>query len=254
MTPELQRIVADSYGIFARHVIDCDLAVCHCACCMTPETMRELVSTPLREISAALLAEYTNSAHGWDDDRVAREMRFFLPRYLELIASYEPPDHIGLDICLRRMGRGGWRGKWPGDEEAVVDAFFEAFLLASLQRLDLAHWPVGWRLGFDLGEVLTLIVTGGGRLDHCLAAWDDAGDPAAVLHMAALRADVFPVRDRMSFASPFLEDHPDAAEAIGAFLMRPEVDRRIEAAFFAVDDPRLQELLSSALQGAPLRD
>jgi hypothetical protein len=36
-------------------------------------------------------------------------------------------------------------------------------------------------------------------------------------------------------------------DKIGAFLMRPQAIPRIEAAFFMVTDPRLQQLLSDAI-------
>lgn len=57
----------------------------------TPELA--LVGTPLREISAALLSEYTNAAHAWDDEQVAREMRCFLPRLVEAHWRTRWPAH-----------------------------------------------------------------------------------------------------------------------------------------------------------------
>src|SRR5262249_38576889 len=157
---------------------------------MTFGNEHRLPNTPLREVPAALLAEYTASAHSWDDGPVAREFRYFLPRYLELIAVNDPPDTLGLEICLRRLGRSTWRETWPRQEQDVIDRFFDVFIVASLQRLELAHWPAGWRLEFDLADALTMVVTAGGQLDRVLAAWDAAEDPPAAIHMAALRSDV----------------------------------------------------------------
>jgi hypothetical protein len=34
---------------------------------------------------------------------------------------------------------------------------------------------------------------------------------------------------------------------IGAFLTRPEVNQRIEVAFFEIEDPRLQKILSDGM-------
>lgn len=240
-------IVEEAYGVFSGYTVRRSLTVCHCNCCMTVETEEELLKTPLREIPAQLLAEYTNSAHDWNDGPVAREMRYFLPRYFELIALNDPPDNIGIDICLRRIGRGGWRSKWPKEEEDVIDRFFDALVRAILPRLKLEHWPVGWRLKFDFTDILTCIVTAGGHLDRALSVWDRAEDPAAAIHMAALRSDVLTLNGRPCLDNPFLEDHREAADKIGTFLMRPEVDRRIEEAFFMVTDPRLQKLLSDAM-------
>ncbi len=249
MTPELRATIEDAYRVFSGYSIRHSLTVCHCNVCMTVEVERALLTTPLRQIPSHLLAEYTNSAHEWDDGPVAREMRYFLPRYFELIAEDDPPDTMGLDICLRRIGRGGWRSKWPADEAQVIDRFFAAIRVASLPVVGFAHWPVGWRLAFDLADVLTMIVTGGGDIDRVLATWDAAADPPAAIHMAALREDVLSTRARTCLHSAYLDEHKEAADRIGAFLVRPEVDRRLEAAVLGVADPRLQKVLSDAMVG-----
>jgi hypothetical protein len=65
--------------------------------------------------------------------------------------------------------------------------------------------------------------------------------------MAAVRRHVLQQSQRTFLYSPYLEDHSQAADIIGTWLMRQEVTERIEAAFFAVADPRLQKLLSEAI-------
>jgi len=114
MTPDLKAAIDDATRVFARYTITWPLTVCHCDCCMTDETERALIATPLKEIPAELLAEYTNSAHAWDDDTVAREMRYFLPRYMELIAHNDPPDHLGsTSACAGSPTRTGARNGRP---------------------------------------------------------------------------------------------------------------------------------------------
>ena len=83
-----------------------------------------------------------------------------------------------------------------------------------------------------------------------LAAWDKAADPPAAIHVASLRSNLATRRGRPYLHSAFLTDknaHIAAADAIGAFLVRPKVTARIEAALPAVDDLRLQKLLSDAV-------
>lgn len=71
----------------------------------------------------------------------------------------------------------------------------------------------------------------------------------AGLAAAALRRHVIEQSDRTNLHSSYLEDHLAAADTIGTWLMQPEATARIEAAFFAVADPRLQHLLSDAVPG-----
>jgi hypothetical protein len=246
LTPELRRVVDRAYEVFGTYHLSTQLIACHCNACMHDETERQLLRTPMRSIPSSLLAEYTNSAHGWDDDQIARDMRYFLPRYLELLALHDPPDHLGgMDVCLRRLGEAEWRTKWPAVEVNVLDAFFDELLVSCIERLEADQWPAGWRLRFDLGDVLTLGITGGGDVSRMLRAWDGAADPPAAIHMAGMRRDLACDDRGHFFDSSFLESWSVQAHAVGEFLMRPEVGERIEATFFRVSDPVLQEILSA---------
>ena len=112
------------------------IIVCNCPCCVTPEVERLLISTPLAELSSPLLAEYTNSAHGWDD-KIAEDLRYFLPRYFELIALGHVPCQLDLEICLRRLSNAAWHEEWPATEAKAIDDFFAAMLRARLGKADL---------------------------------------------------------------------------------------------------------------------
>src|SRR5262245_30261032 len=243
MTPELQIVIAQAYRVFAGYTIGSTLCVCNCNVCMSKEDERRLVCTPLRDIPAKLLAEYTNSAHGWDDDQVAREMRYFLPRYLELIALNDPPDSMGLDICLRQLQYADWRSKWPPEQAELLDRFFDELTRSTLLRLDVTVWKDRASLDFDFADVMTMVVTAHGDIERVLAAWDAFDDPPAAIHMAAQRSSVLQHTGRIYFHSAYLDEYEAAADKIGAFLMRPEVD----AAFFQVSDQGLQKILSDAI-------
>jgi hypothetical protein len=241
-------IIAAAYTAFARYRPSDPIAVCNCPVCMTPELQRRLQKTPLHLIDASLLAAYTNSAHGWDDGKIADDMRYLLPRYLELIASEDPPDNMGLDTCLRRMRSSSWATTWPQGEADILHRFFDALLVQSLDHLELLEWPVGWLLAFEIKDVLTCAVTAGADIHRILRVWDAAPDPNAAIHMAGIRRNVGMKDGRWRLHSAYLEgDHEPEAEAIGAFVMRPEVEARLEAAFFLIEEPRLQKIVSDAL-------
>jgi hypothetical protein len=243
----LAMIVADAYRIFARYPAESSLCVCHCNCCMTEENEALLVRTPLREISSELLAQYTNSAHDWDDVVVRDQMRYFLPRYLELIAANDAPHHNScLEHCLSRLQDAKWRETWPADEVDVLNRFFPALIVARLDDLSLAHWPVGWLLANDVCDILCLTVLSGGDIVPVLKAWDEAGDPGAAIHFAAARRSVKRIEGDLRLDSAFLERYVADAKLIGEFLSRPQVDQRLEATFFMIDDPRLQKIVSDA--------
>lgn len=251
MTPQLQAAVERAYKVFSPYSDvfgSRSLEVCRCTCCMYSKSEHELLNTPLHEITADTLAEYTNSAHGWDDAVISREFRYFLPRYLELMAQYNPPSYNSdLGFCLSRIGRAQWLNKWPENEVECVNAFFDELVRAIL--LDVSHQVPGQHRfnTLDIEDVLSCIHHAGGDLERALKVWDAAPDPGAALNMASLRYEI-----TWSNGEPTLSDwdfdQSMRAEGnrIAAFLRRPEVDERIEAAFFMTENEGWQKILSDA--------
>ena len=245
----LQAAVDRAYTVFARYTVSGIIVHCDCPVCMSEEVAQQLSTLPLKEISPALLGEYTNSAHGYDTGDIEREFKHFLPRYLDLIAQCRPPSPLDLLApCLARLGEAGYRTNWPADEAAAIDAFFVAFVEASVFQLGLARWPAGMRLEYDMGEVLIMIVRAGGDLGAALAAFDASPDPQAAVHMASMRRDVHAHNGRVFFHDAFLEDYPDAADTIGLFLMRDSVDERILDAPALLDDPDFDDVLELGME------
>lgn len=186
ITPRLAQSVERSYEVFAGYELATQITYCDCPVCMTREIADKLSVLPLKDISASMLAEYTNSAHGYDRETIEPEFKHFLPRYLDLIAHCRPPSHLDLDTCLSRLH--GYREFWPKPEVDAVNGFFDAFVEASLSQKRLVKWPVGYRLEFDMGDVLAMIVTAGGDLQSALAVIDAGPDPEVGLHMASMRS------------------------------------------------------------------
>jgi hypothetical protein len=243
---KLRAVVEDGYRVFSQYTCAGSFVVCHCPCCMTEETEAELVRTPLRVIPSWLLAEYTNSAHGWDDDMILADMLYLLPRYLDLIAADDVPSQLGLAQCLNQLGSAKWRQKWLSGEIDVLDRFFDALIVERVEDLSLAEWPVGWCLAGEIYEVLCLTVLSGGDIERVLRAWDAAPDPQAAIHMAAARKHLEIIHGISRFSSAYLDNYTAEAVLIAQFLERPGVDERLEAAYPNIADPRLQKIVSDA--------
>ncbi len=245
VTPRLSDAVAKAYEVFGKYALSKTIVYCDCGVCMSAEVAVKLSTLPLDEIDAPLLAEYTNSAHGYDRETIEPEFKHFLPRYLELIANCDPPSHLGLETCLTRLR--GYRDYWPPEEVEAVDAFFDAFVNASVQQLGLLEWPVGMRLEFDMGEVLGMVVLAGGDLERVLAEFDAAPDPQAAVHMASMRMDVSVRRQRAHFENAHYDEFPEAATRVGEWLQREPVTERIFAAHESLQDPAYDGVLNGGL-------
>lgn len=242
----MKELVEAAYRMFEADRPRGRLCVCHCPVCMDEATMRALVATPLRGIPSTLLAEYTNSAHGWDET-VEREFRYYLPRYLELIATGDPPCSMGLPSCLRRLAEAGWQEHWNRSERDLLDAFFRDLLALHLGEAEVGRSHVGWMPLREIEDTLTLAITAGASLEPLLASWWIDPRVEACVHLAGLRMGLRPAREGWRPSSAFLDRHPGPASAIGAFAMQRGWRARMEAAFFTLEHAGQQQLVSDAL-------
>ena len=193
VSPDLDAAVANIYAVFEPYLRRSrELNVCNCPSCISLEDERKLVATPLGDIPAKLLTQYTHAAVTWDE-RASFEMRYFLPRYCELIAHDEPPSQAGeTSDCLSRLGRyANWRQTWPSSEVTALEKFFVALLQDRLSRIETVSHDSGLFSPRErIEDVLALAITAGAALSPLLATWNTARDPGAVLHMAAIRFNV----------------------------------------------------------------
>jgi hypothetical protein len=246
VTAELAAIVEEAYAVFAAYPLREPLAVCRCPLCIDRDTARLLIATHLREMPEHLLNAYTQAAHPWSA-HASREMRYFLPRYLEWIAYPERQKGYLDDWCLRRLGKGDWRSAWPAAERDLVDRFFDALLGATLAQPRGDSWNIHWWETYTVETILKLIVGAGGDLERILDVWNRAPDPHACLQMALLRPRVYFDGSR-HFWSVLPSWESVAADRIGAFLARPEVTERIELTLFSDEEPRFERILTDGLQ------
>jgi len=244
ITPRLAQSVERSYEVFAGYGLGAPIIHCDCPVCMSKEIADALSVLPLREISASLLAEYTNSAHGYDRETIEPEFKHFLPRYLDLIAHCRPPTHLDLVTCLSRLH--GYRTFWPKPEVDAVNGFFDAFVEASLFQTRLLKWPVGHRLEFDMGEVLAMIVTAGGDFQSALAVIDAGPDPEVGLHMASMRLELDLTDLAPGCGGGTREEFASASQLIGAWLQREAVSQRILTASGLLKNPDYDDILNLA--------
>ncbi len=109
-------------AIYARSPdrVPATLETCTCPVCMTPETLADIIATPVRALTAHHLDEYRNSAHGVPVN--PDDLRAMLPRYLDMIAQDQWFDTVGVGVDLLRFGDG------RGTHAPLFDAQTEALL------------------------------------------------------------------------------------------------------------------------------
>ncbi|MFT3682318.1 MAG: hypothetical protein QM791_18825 [Ferruginibacter sp.] len=120
MKSELESIVEEGYELFSKYRLSGKLDVC--PCCVSLEEQDQLVKTPVAKIGVELLGIYNNSAMAEVID--ANELKYFLPRILELVSLFDFPSH-STEIALSRIGYIS-KQKWTEEENSFLTKFMKA--------------------------------------------------------------------------------------------------------------------------------
>ena len=149
-TPALNAAVRRAYEVFGaytppKHPLD----VCT-FCCMGEELEREMRAVPLRRLKRLHFYEYSTGAKSVDG-QPADEVKYLLPRLLELLATGEDTHH-SVELALDRVGRCP-AGSFDADERAVLDEF----MLASFDACLRGEWTADG-IWYDLEDPLALLV------------------------------------------------------------------------------------------------
>ncbi|MBH9576676.1 hypothetical protein [Inhella proteolytica] len=211
-TPSLLAAVQNAYRVFGRRSAPTlPLNVCT-GCCMPPELEQEMRSLPLQQLSARHFWEYADGAMGVQP---AAEIKYLLPRWLELLAEGHDLRH-SIEVTLDRVGC------CPADsfteaERAVLNDFMLAYFDAHMsgQACREGQWyraddPIGLLLMADYAglEVRPL-------LQHW-AAMEHPQSTLAFVH--AVYWDYLPTGD---IGSAFAGDRPAFRALMREWLESP---------------------------------
>lgn len=122
MNSELKIIVEKAYSIFSNYTVSKPIDACT-ICCVTEEEENYLIHTPLKEITRDALAHYQDSAQ--PKTLNLEETKYFLPRFLELVAEFDYPSHSA-ELSLTRVGHFS-KENWTKEEWKLLNEFMITF-------------------------------------------------------------------------------------------------------------------------------
>ena len=251
MTPDVGRAIAKARKAFARYKLGGRITVCMCPSCVGPDQVRALIETPRDNISTELLAEYTHSAHGWDE-QVAEDLRYFLPRYFDLIAIGQTPSHFGPEMALDRLANVDYRVTWPRPEADAIDEFFLAVFQAQLLAPANFIADASGQSAFSCEEAEALlcgVAHAGGDIAPLLALWDATCTRDADLRLARMIVGSNSARQELANSWWVHLNKPHvlgAQKQVFGWLAREAVRARLENACLRETDAVASLLLSQA--------
>ena len=215
----LRQAIATLYQVFADEPVPAVPLDACTHCCMPPEQEAEMRRWPLRDITAAHFYRYNSAASS--GSQPASEVRYLLPRLLELLAQ-GAELHFALECTLRRLGDCP-ADAFSQDQRRAIDTYARAHFTDFLARhawLDAAV-PNRWSAD-NAFAVLLMWDIGGVDIRPLLADWARGGRPSACCHYAeAGNADFWP-DDTMDNA--FAQERPAFRHTVNEW-MRDEANR-----------------------------
>lgn len=208
--------IEEAYRLFASYSITPPLTVCNCGNCITGEEIKALVSTPLRELSRDLIYTYI-SAMFESEDKAIMELRYFLPRMLELLSQGEIlyiDEGFSLSKCHFEHTH-----IWKEEEIAFMEHFAKAFFDEVLEgeSSHLYSSAEDWLVCFGLSGL---------PIAPLLNSWLQQADKVMALYdFQELLSDSLRPIGIVFKHSYFKDKRPELNEQITTWLMSPHTQQ-----------------------------
>jgi hypothetical protein len=226
-TQALRAAVQRAYEVFGRYKApNGPLNVCT-SCCMPAELEREMRALPLRQLTARHFYAYCIGAMG-DLVQPADEVRYFLPRWLELVAAGEETHH-SMELTFDRVGRCP-EGSFTAEEVGVLEQFMQACFdhhLNGAGRCGCGSDPLSLLIMADAGGLAPTPL-----LEHWLM------HPGPVSTAQFVRSTYWDFWPQLRLANPFAEDRAQLQADFKNWILSPAtkaafMEKLLDPAFLA---------------------
>ena len=197
---DLNRAIAALYDIFQSYRAVFPLHACDCPICMPEEMMREMVRMPLKQLSANYFYEYNNAPCDISDKKTyADEIKYFLPRWFELLIQGERLHHSP-KLFLSRL-RECFPDYFSDSEREAVQ---HTANLLFRRRLHTFPWQDDLiPIHGSLFSSLAMFHIGGIDIRPMLADWRRTANPTAAAHYVD---NMLYYKWDIGIDNPFIED------------------------------------------------
>lgn len=174
----LENIVDKIYERFSFYKLGDNLDACT-LCCLKDSEAKLLKSLPLKEISHALLTAYQDAAKPNELD--LNELKYFTPRYFELIKEYQYPSYEPC-MSLSRFGHFD-KANWSQNEYELLENFANLFFSDYINSIDHKTYttPI---------EILLMFHKGNFDINTLLNDWGNFSSIENLLHFNLLMDEI----------------------------------------------------------------
>ncbi|MBN8419319.1 MAG: hypothetical protein J0L73_10410 [Verrucomicrobia bacterium] len=208
MTPEVRQAVEGLYNAFA--------AAKRPACLVMspvkdPADFATLLTTPLRELTAEQLWQYSFSLFFTVGD--IAEFEYFFPRIMELASESFSP--LQIEVVFQKTVMAGWPDQWRKDRQKAFQTYLEAMAASwasTICNIDAQVCALARCLP-DIDRHLGVLMSGSDAANENLLAFYEANCESII---------------KSKLSNSFWERSSDAHSRVVAWLQRADVQQRIQ--------------------------
>lgn len=154
---ELKVLIEEAYSLFSPYAFGDNFEVCYSACCLQQNDGKLIQTTALRQLERRLIYEYLAAAESTEKFALVQQMKYLLPRILELLINREELS-INIEINLRKCyfsESDAWQKKEIQFMQSFALIFFEHSALYSYKTYPLDELVIMFHLaGLDIQPLL----------------------------------------------------------------------------------------------------
>ena len=227
----LQETIDRSYKVFAKYKPERPLDVCT-DCCMTLEEENTLATLPLKEITAEFLAKYNDSAK--PDKTSIDEVKYFLPRYFDLIGQFRFPSHSA-ELSFSRLAPFD-KSEWTVQEQELLKQYAVDLFIHCL-----SIYPIP-AFNEPIDSILIMLWSGSFDISNLLTYWQNDTGKESVLHFRDLYLHGFNQNNPSTLSNAFGEK--ELADLLRKWLQQEDVKKTFAEAIekLILEEPQLEEI------------
>lgn len=208
MTPEIRQAVEGLYASFAAAKRPAYLVM---SPAKDPADFATLLTTPLRELTAEQLWQYSFSVFLTIGD--TPDFEYFFPRIIELAS--EPYSSLEIEVVFKKPAMAGWPERWLKDRQKAFQTYLEVMVASWTSTISDIEAQVCAlaRCLPDIDRRLEVLMSG-----------SDAANENLIAFYGANRESL--IKNKLS--NSFWDRSSDAHARVVAWLQRPDVQQRIQ--------------------------
>lgn len=231
LAPELESAIDALYQAFRGRKLAGKLE--GCPCCASDAELRELSTTPLRELKTEILESYSWNALwtvGSEDD-----YRYFAPRLLDLMVR---EGAFQAEVIGKKLRLAGWTN-WTSEERTAIETYFAAFWAAALVRTP-------WFM--DVDTALCVLGNVFDDLTSFLARWLSSDEPEALAQLTEFAQFEGGSAVNGFINQPFWDERPEQMKQVANWLTSPATLKSLEQRWLTNSEGPIAEALLVAIE------